>query len=96
MVYNIIIIVIFVVTRISQLILLLSFLSGNVSLVKGGAYGPGEGQQLSTCNSGSSYYYYVYHVPVEECTSSPDVRKYCTRDRDVGVHCQPGQGMLPN
>ena len=28
-------------------------------------------------------YYYVYHIPVEECTSSPDVRKYCTHDHDV-------------
>ena len=53
-------------------------------------YGPGSGPQLAVC-PGSSF---LNLIPVEECTTNPDLKDLCSHERDAGVRCQPGQCKL--
>ena len=51
-----------------------------------GGYGPGTGPQLVVCTESP----FLDLIPVEECTTNPELEVLCSHERDAGVRCQPG------
>ena len=65
-------------------------LVGNATAVYGSAYSAGTGPQLGICIIDTGYSSDIQFIPIENCTSNPDLQRLCSHDRDAGVRCQPG------
>lgn len=59
---------------------------GNGIPVYGSTYGPGSGPQLAVCPT--SFNFFI--IPVNSCSTNPDLQRLCSHERDAGVRCEPG------